>query len=543
MTRFVDVPTMSRLVQEIGVARFIGELADAIRADFLRWPEFDKTARVASHSPIGVIELMPVSDAKRYAFKYVNGHPGNPARGLSTVMAFGVLAEVETGYPLLLSELTAGHRAAHRRHLADGGARAGAARRAPHGADRQRRAERVPGAGLPRHLGIDEIAVFDVDPRATDKLMRNLAAYPVAAAAVAPHSIAEAVRGADIVTTLTADKADATILTPEMIEPGMHINAVGGDCPGKTELHADVLRGARVFVEYEPQTRIEGDIQQMPADFPVVELWRVLAGTRGRPRSAPTRSRCSTRSASRWRTSRPCATCTTQADAAQSGPARRAGALGRGPEGPVPLHAQRRLACRHASRGVSGMESTPCSSFIQAPAAVVMVRPHRFTPNPETAADNAFQSLAAKEAAQAVAGTAHREVTAAAERLEAEGVRVHLFEDEGERDTPDSVFPNNWFSTHSGGHVAIYPMYAPSRRRERRADVIEMLKSEYRVQDVIDYSGLEQDGLFLEGTGAMVLDHLARVAYTARSNRADPVALERFSTHFNFEPMAVRHRR
>lgn len=136
-----------------------------------------------------------------------------------------------------------------------------------------------------------------------------------------------------------------------------------------------------------------------------------------------------------------------------------------------------------------------------------------------------------------MAGAAHREVTAAVERLEAEGVRVHLFEDQGDRDTPDSVFPNNWFSTHPGGHVAIYPMHAPSRRRERRADVIEMLKSNYRVQAVIDYSGLEQDGLFLEGTGAMVFDHLARVAYTARSNRADPVALERFSTHFNFEPM------
>ena len=172
---------------------------------------------------------------------------------------------------------------------------------------------------------------------------------------------------------------------------------------------------------------------------------------------------------------------------------------------------------------------------------MVMIRPHKFTPNPETAADNAFQSPLAKaagqEAAQAVADAAYREVTAAVERLEAEGVRVHLFEDHGDQGTPDSVFPNNWFSTHPGGHVAIYPMYSPSRRRERRADVIEMLKSEYRVQDVIDYSGLEQDGLFLEGTGAMVFDHLARVAYAARSNRADPVALERFSTHFNFEPM------
>jgi hypothetical protein len=174
---------------------------------------------------------------------------------------------------------------------------------------------------------------------------------------------------------------------------------------------------------------------------------------------------------------------------------------------------------------------------IQAPAAVVMIRPHKFTPNAETAADNAFQKVAARGETQAVAEAACREVTAAVERLQAEGVRVHLFDDRGERDTPDSVFPNNWFSTHPGGHVAIYSMFSPSRRRERRSDVIEMLKAEYRVQDVIDYSGLEQDNLFLEGTGAMVFDHLARVAYTARSNRADPVLLERFSTHFNYEPM------
>lgn len=174
---------------------------------------------------------------------------------------------------------------------------------------------------------------------------------------------------------------------------------------------------------------------------------------------------------------------------------------------------------------------------IQAPAAVVMVRPHRFAPNPETAADNAFQTPAGLLAAQAVAEAAHLEVTAAAQCLQDHGVRVHLFEDTGASDTPDSVFPNNWFSTHPGGHIAIYPMYSPSRRRERRADIIESLKAQYRVQEVIDYSALEHDGLFLEGTGAMVFDHLARVAYTARSRRADPLALERFSTHFNFEPM------
>jgi ornithine cyclodeaminase len=278
MTRFIDVPTMSRLIQEVGLIPFIGQLADAIREDFVRWADFDKSARVANHSDIGVIELMPVSDAKTYAFKYVNGHPSNTAKGLYTVMAFGVLAEVETGYPVLLSELTV---ATALRTCATSLVAARALARP----DSRRMALIGNGAqsdfqalAFHAHLGIEEIAAFDVDPRATDKLIRNLSVYP-GLRIVRAKSAAEAVRGADVVTTVTADKTRAAILTPDMIEPGMHINAVGGDCPGKTELHADVLRHARVFVEYEPQTRVEGDIQQLPKDFPVVDLWRVLAGT------------------------------------------------------------------------------------------------------------------------------------------------------------------------------------------------------------------------------------------------------------------------
>ncbi len=174
---------------------------------------------------------------------------------------------------------------------------------------------------------------------------------------------------------------------------------------------------------------------------------------------------------------------------------------------------------------------------IQAPSAVVMVRPHAFASNPETHDDNAFQTLS-NRSADVTSRAARDEHDAAVAQLRDAGVTVHVFDDHGDRDTPDSVFPNNWFSTHSGGHVAIYPMFAPSRRRERRADVIELLKQEYRVQDVIDYSGLEQDDLALEGTGAMVLDHVARIAYTAKSHRADPVLLERFCTHFNYEPIA-----
>ena len=285
MTRFVDVPTMARLVQEIGVTHFIGALAAVIQADFLRWPAFDKSTRVANHSDVGVIELMPVADATRYAFKYVNGHPGNTARGLYTVMAFGVLADVDTGYPRLLSELTlatALRTCATSLVAARALARPGARRMALIGNGAQSEFQAL---AFHSQLGIDELVVYDVDPRATAKLVRNLAAYPALQITCAA-SIAQAVCGADIVTTVTADKTRATILTPEMIESGMHINAVGGDCPGKTELHVDVLRDARVVVEFEPQTRVEGEIQQLPADFPVVDLWRVLSGTAAGRQSA-----------------------------------------------------------------------------------------------------------------------------------------------------------------------------------------------------------------------------------------------------------------
>lgn len=168
----------------------------------------------------------------------------------------------------------------------------------------------------------------------------------------------------------------------------------------------------------------------------------------------------------------------------------------------------------------------------QAPGAVVLIRPHHFRPNPQTAADNNFQRPADHD----VSREAYDVCSRVAERLRGSGVRVHVFEDET-HEHPDSVFPNNWLSTHAGGRVAVYPMYAANRRGERRADIIEMLKTEYRVQEVIDYSGLEPDDLFLEGTGAMVLDHVSRIAYAVRSKRCDPVLVERFCTVFGYEPV------
>ena len=278
MTRFIDVPTMSQLVQDVGLPRFIGELADTIRDDFIRWPEFDKSARVAKHSELGAIELMPVADATRYAFKYVNAHPGNTRIGINTVLAFGALSDFETGYPILLSELTVAtalRTAATSLMAARALARPDSRRMALIGNGAQSEFQAL---AFHHHLGIKELALFDVDPLATEKLVRNLSEHADVEIFRA-SSTAEAVAGADIVTTITADKTHATILTPEMIEPGMHINGVGGDCPGKTELHAEILNMARVFVEFEPQTRVEGEIQQMPAEFPVIDLWKVLAGT------------------------------------------------------------------------------------------------------------------------------------------------------------------------------------------------------------------------------------------------------------------------
>ncbi|MBV8603661.1 MAG: ornithine cyclodeaminase [Pelomonas sp.] len=277
MTLFLSPQDIASMVQRLGLPALLRRLVDELEADFLRWPEFDKSARTAAHSPGGVIELMPIADAELYSFKYVNGHPQNHRLGLPTVMAFGVLAEVSTGTPLLLSELTlttalrtAATSVMAAKHLA----RRDARRMALIGNGAQSEFQALAFHHL---LGVDELRVYDIDPAATARLVRHLAATP-GLKLRACASAAEAVRGADIVTTVTADKRNAVILTPEMVEPGMHVNGVGGDCPGKTELHPGVLEAASVFVEYEPQSRIEGDLQQMPADFPVTELWRVLAG-------------------------------------------------------------------------------------------------------------------------------------------------------------------------------------------------------------------------------------------------------------------------
>lgn len=268
------------MVSKIGLAEFFAGLEAQLCSDFKRWEQFDKCPRLASHSDVGVIELMPIADETSYGFKYVNGHPINTTKGLSTVMAFGALAQVETGYPDLLAELTlttAFRTAATSVMAAKAVARKDSRVMAMIGSGAQSEFQSIAFHYL---MGINEIRIFDIDRKAMDKLANHLKGFPEITV-IQAASTKEAVQGADIVTTCTADKAWATILTPDMIEPGMHINAIGGDCPGKTELHVDILKQAKVFVEYEPQTRIEGDIQQLPAEHAVNDLWKVIASGEG----------------------------------------------------------------------------------------------------------------------------------------------------------------------------------------------------------------------------------------------------------------------
>ena len=276
MTAFVGVRNMARWIGATGVEEIIAGMVEYLDADFRRWESFDKSPRVANHTPFGVIELMPTSDLETYAFKYVNGHPSNPARGFQTVTAFGVLADVHNGYPTFLAEmtlLTALRTAATSAFAARTLARKDSRVMGMIGTGSQAEFQAL---AFRRVLGISTLRVFDVDPDAIAKFVRNLA--PLGFDIYVAESASDAGRGADVVTACTADKTNATVLHDADIEPGMHLNAIGGDCPGKTELDPAILDRASVFVEFTPQTRIEGELQNKAPDFAVTELWQVLTG-------------------------------------------------------------------------------------------------------------------------------------------------------------------------------------------------------------------------------------------------------------------------
>jgi len=180
------------------------------------------------------------------------------------------------------------------------------------------------------------------------------------------------------------------------------------------------------------------------------------------------------------------------------------------------------------------MTQTP--SHAQSTNSVLMIRPGCFYPNPETAADNAFQRNADRDS-DALTLMARREFDAAVQGLRAAGINVHVFDDTVELEKPDAVFPNNWISMHHDGRIALFPMYSPLRRRERRQDIVESLRKHYRVTEVIDYSTFEDEGCCLEGTGSLVFDHSNKIAYVSLSNRSNPKVIQRFADDFSYEPV------
>ena len=273
----LDVYDIKALLQKIGFKPFFKQLIDLLESDFKRWEEFDKMARVATHFDHGVLELMPASDDTYYGYKYVTGHPKNPDVNKTTVMATGQLSTVDTGEPILISEMTL------LTALRTGATSALAGK---YLAKKESKVLCLIGTGAQSEFqslafdtvfDIEEIRYFDVDPDAMDKFERNMASFDYKMTRCA--NTAEAVKGADIVTTITADKRNQTIILPEMVEEGVFLNGVGGDCPGKTEMAKEVVENVdKVVIEYYPQTKIEGEIQQVADDFPTTELWEIILG-------------------------------------------------------------------------------------------------------------------------------------------------------------------------------------------------------------------------------------------------------------------------
>jgi len=276
--RLITTTDMRQLVHRVGLDEFNARLLKVLEEDFSRWEQFQLSPRHATHYPHGVIELMPSADDKLYAFKYVNGHPGNPKQGKLCVVALGMLADVATGYPLMLCEMT---------WLTALRTAATAALGARYLARKENHLLAIIGTGAQSEFQVSALAgvcdihtvrYYDPDAKAMVKFANNLKGrFP---RLMACKSAAEAVEGASLIVTATAAKRHNRILTCEMVSPGAHIHALGGDCPGKTELEPALLDHAKIVVEYLPQSQVEGEIQNRPEAEIHAELWEIITGRR-----------------------------------------------------------------------------------------------------------------------------------------------------------------------------------------------------------------------------------------------------------------------
>lgn len=168
---------------------------------------------------------------------------------------------------------------------------------------------------------------------------------------------------------------------------------------------------------------------------------------------------------------------------------------------------------------------------------ILMIRPAGFRMNEQTKVNNFFQEELDLQEAQ-INERAQAEFDAFVEKLRAVGVNVIVQQDKKENDTPDSIYPNNWISFHQSGNIALYPMFAENRRRERNEEVLKLIEADgYRIDDLVDYTSAEDDGLFLEGTGSLILDRENRKAYCALSDRADEDLVIEFCEDFEYTPV------
>ncbi|MGZ5029372.1 MAG: ornithine cyclodeaminase [Methylobacter sp.] len=272
--KILSVTDIQKLIQIIGLENFFQLIISALEQDFGRWHQFLLSPRHGTYYEDGVIELMPCSDEQLYAFKYVNGFPGNPLKGKLSVVAIGVLSDAANGYPLMLSEmtlLTAFRTAAVGVLAAKYLARENSKSLAIIGTGAQAEFQVLAFAGFFR---LEEVRFFDIDPKAMAKFSKNLAGQKFRLTPC--KNTIEAVRGADIVITATAAQKRHSLFRFEDIVPGTYINAMGCDCPGKTELPAELLEQTKLVIEYKLQSLLEGEVQQCDADIVYAELWQLV---------------------------------------------------------------------------------------------------------------------------------------------------------------------------------------------------------------------------------------------------------------------------
>jgi len=272
--RLLDIPAIQSMIKHIGLKTFYLQLINQLESDFSQWKKFNKSPRHATYYDHGVIELMPCSDDELYSFKFVNGHPDNTKSGKLCVAAMGLLADVESGYTLMISEmtiLTAIRTAAVSALGAKYLARPNSSRLSIIGTGAQAEFQAM---ALLAVLPITDIYIYDTDTLAMDKFVKNLSSEFKSITVC--DSVDQAIDNTDIIVTATAAKKSVCLFTEQQIKPGTHIHAMGGDCPGKTELSQALLKKSKLIVEFTEQSLIEGEIQQLGAEHIYAELWQII---------------------------------------------------------------------------------------------------------------------------------------------------------------------------------------------------------------------------------------------------------------------------